>query len=69
MRLVAGLLILVAALGAVAIWDTEATRAWASDAVVVGIALGVVLIGWMVGRWLRKRQRRRILGMRDSALW
>jgi MFS family permease len=62
-------MILVAALVAAAMWDPEATRAWASDAGVIGVALGVVLVGWMGGRWLRKRQRRRMLGMRDSALW
>ncbi|MEO8545569.1 MAG: hypothetical protein ABI434_18450 [Burkholderiaceae bacterium] len=69
MRLVAGLMLLVAALVAAVVWDTDVSLAWASDAVVVGSGLGVVLLGWMVGHWLRKRQRRRMLGMRDSALW
>jgi hypothetical protein len=69
MKLVAGLLILLAALVAVAMWDSDATRAWTTNAGVVGIALGVVLFGWWIGLWLRKRQRRRLLGMRDSALW
>lgn len=69
MRLVAGLLIFGAALATVAMWDVEATWAWATDAVMVGVVLGTIVAVGLVGRWLRQRQRRRMLGLRDSALW
>lgn len=69
MRLAAGLILLITALWLATMWDTEALQASASGALLVGAAIGVVLIGWLVGRWLRRRQRRRILDTRDSALW
>ena len=62
-------MVLIAVLGAATIRDSEAPEGWASDAVLVGAGVGVVFLGWIVGRWMRRRQRRRILGMRDSALW
>lgn len=69
MRLSARLMVLVAALGALKLWTSAATtgRAWAGA--VVGAGLGVIVVAWIVRVWLRTRQRKRLMGMRDSALW
>jgi thiol:disulfide interchange protein len=69
MRLAAGLLLLIAALWLASMWDIDALQVGVSDTILVGAGVGVVLLGWMIGRWLRKRQRRRMLDTRDSALW
>lgn len=70
MRLAAALILLIAALWVATMWwDADALHASVSDAILVGSGVGVVLLGWVIGRWLRKRQRRRMLDTRDSALW
>ena len=69
MRLAAGLILLIAVLWAAMMWDTDVLQDGASGAILVGAGVGVVLLGWMVGLWLRKRQRRRMLETRDFALW
>ena len=35
----------------------------------VGVALGFGLLGWGLTRSLQRRERKRMLEMRDSALW
>lgn len=69
MRLAIGIIVLVAALGAMKLWTSGATSGWASTEVMVGAGLGVIVVAWMVGAWLRNRQRRRLMDARDSALW
>jgi len=66
MRLTAGIIVLVAALGAVELWTSGATIGWGA---MVGAVLGVIVVAWVVRGWLRNRKRRRLTDMRDSALW
>ena len=69
MRRVAGLIVLVAALGAVKLWTSGLTIGWASAGAIVGAGLGAMVVAWVVAVRLRNRQRRRLMDMRDSALW
>jgi len=69
MRVAIGIIVLAAALGAVKLWTSGATSDWVSTGVMVGAGLGVVAVAWIVGLWLRNRQRRRLMDTRDSALW
>lgn len=69
MRIVYGIVLLVAVLGAFKFWSTGSTGLWISTEVVVGAGLGVVAVSWMVSLWLRNRRRRRLMRTRDSALW
>lgn len=69
MRLAIGIIVLAAALGAVELWASGAISNWVFTGVVVGAGLGVIVFTWVVGIWLRNRQRRRLMDMRDSALW
>ena len=69
MRLAIGIIVLAAALGAVPLWASGAISNWVFTGVVVGAGLGVIVFTWVVGIWLRNRQRRRLMDMRDSALW
>jgi hypothetical protein len=69
MRLLFGIVVLAAALGAVKLWAVGAMTNWVLTGFMVGTGLGVILFAWFLGIWLRKRQRRRSMDMRDSALW
>lgn len=69
MRLVGGIIVLAATLGAVKLWTSDATGGWVSTGAMIGAGLGVFVVAWMVGIWLRNRQRRRGMDRRDSALW
>lgn len=71
MRLASGIIVLAAALGAVKIWTSGAIGNWISTGIMAGAGLGVivVVVVWVVGIWLRNRQRRRLMDTRDSALW
>ncbi len=76
MRLATGIIVLAAALGAVKIWTSGAIGNWQlaigdwiSTGIMAGTGLGVVVVAWVVGIWLRNRQRRRLMDTRDSALW
>ena len=69
MKLAIGIIVLAAALGAVALWASGAISNWVLTAVMAGAGLGVMVLAWVVGIWLRNRQRRRLMDMRDSALW
>jgi len=69
MRLTIGIIVLVAALGAMKLWTSSAIGGWVSTGVMVGAGLGVIVVAWIVGIWLRNRQHRRLIDMRDSALW
>ena len=69
MRLAIGIIVLAAALGAVALWTSGAISNWVLAGVMTGAGLGVIVFAWGVGIWLRNRQRRRLMDMRDPALW
>ena len=69
MRLAIRIFVLAAALGAVALWTSGAMSNWVLTGVMAGAGLGVIVFTWVVGIWLRNRQRRRLMDMRDSALW
>ncbi|WP_244618330.1 hypothetical protein [Rhodoferax sediminis] len=57
---------MVAALVAAELWTSGAKRGWGA---MVGAGLGIIMVAWVVKVWLRNRQRRRLMDMRDSALW
>jgi hypothetical protein len=69
MKVAAGIVVLAAAVGAVKLWASGATGSWASTGVMVGAGLIVIVAAWIVGVWIRNRQRRRLMETRDSALW
>jgi len=69
MRLATGIIVLATALGTLKLWTSGATSGWVSTGVMVGAGLGVIVVAWVLGVWLRNRQRRRLMDMRDSALW
>lgn len=69
MRLATGIIVLAAALGAVQWWLSGATSGWVATGVMVAAGIGVIVVAWAVGAWWRNRQRRRLMDMRDSALW
>jgi peptidoglycan/LPS O-acetylase OafA/YrhL len=69
MRLAIGIIVLAAALGALALWTSGAISNWFWAGVMTAAGLGVIVFAWVVGIWLRNRQRRRLMDMRDSALW
>lgn len=66
MRLATGIIVLAAALGAVKLWMSGGVIEWGA---MVSAGLGVIVLAWIVRVWLRNRQRRRLMDMRDSALW
>ena len=69
MRLAVGIIVLAAATGTVALWMSSDTSNWYSMGVVVVLELAVLVFAWVGVILLRKRQRRRLTDMRDSALW
>lgn len=69
MKIATRIIVLAVALGAVRLWSPGATSSWVSIGVAVGAGLGVIVVAWIVGVWLRNRQRRRLMDTRDSALW
>lgn len=69
MKVATGIIVLAAALGAGKLWTSDASIGWVSAEVMVGAGLGVMLVAWIAGVWLRNRQRRRLMDTRDSALW
>lgn len=62
------IIVLALALGGVSLWAFKATG-WASTGVMMGAALGIIVVAGIVGAWIRNRQRRRMKDMQDSALW
>jgi hypothetical protein len=69
MKFVIGALALTALLGAAILWMSKTSHTWESTTVLIGIGLGLIVVVWMLGAWLRERKRRRLTDMRDSALW
>ncbi len=69
MRLATAIIVLAAALGAVELWLSGVTSGWVSTGIMVAAGIGVIVVAWVVGAWWRNRQRRRLMDMRDSALW
>ncbi len=68
MRLTLSIIVMALALGAVSLWAFKAPG-WASTGVMVGAALGIIVVAGIVWAWMRNRQRRRLMDMQDSALW
>lgn len=64
-----GIIVLAATLWAVMLWTLGEIGGWISNGLMASAALGVVVVAWIVGAWLRNRQRRRLMDTRDSALW
>lgn len=69
MRVAAGIVAVMVALGAAKLWSSGVAGGWASASVIVSAALGVLVVGWIVRKGLRNRQRRQVMATRDSALW
>lgn len=67
--LVITVIVLAVALGAMNLWKSKATSDWVLTGTMVGSALGMCVVAWIVVTWLRNRQCRRLTDMRDSALW
>jgi predicted Kef-type K+ transport protein len=69
MRLILTTIVGSVALVVVSLWRSDSTIDWVTTGfmgiVVIGLALSVLV----VRRWLRNRQRRRLMEMQDSALW
>lgn len=57
-------IVLAVALGAVNLWTSKATSDLVFSGMVVGAALGMGVLAWIVGTLLRNRQRRRLMDMR-----
>ncbi len=66
MRLATGIIVLVAALMAAELWTSGAHVGWGTTLVA---GLGIIVVVWVARAWFRNRQRRRLMDMRDSALW
>jgi uncharacterized membrane protein YhiD involved in acid resistance len=69
MKLATVIVILACAFGAAGLWAFQAIGPAISTGVKVSAALGVIVIIWIVGTWLRNRRRRQLMDLRDSALW
>ena len=63
------IVVLAAELGAVKLWASSAMSNWVLTGVLVGAVFGAIMLAWVLGIWLRNRQRRRSMDMQDSALW
>ena len=70
MRLVVviGIVVLAAELGAVNLWASGSMSTSLLTVVLVGAVLGATVFAWVLGIWMRNRQRRRSFDMQDSAL-
>lgn len=68
-RLATCAVVLAAIFGAVKLWPFNTLSGWASTAVIVAAGFSLIVAVFVLGVWLRNRQRRRLTDMRDSALW
>lgn len=66
MRFASAIVVLSAILGVLALWAFGGNIGWASASALLSVGLCVVALVWVM---LRHRQRRRLMDMRDSALW
>lgn len=69
MRFETKISILATGLAALGLYLLGARTGWVSAGVMVNAGLGVAGIAWVLGIWVRTRQRKRLMDMRDSALW
>jgi hypothetical protein len=69
MRFVIGIVVVAATLGVVKLWASGVMSNGVLPTVVAGAVLGIILFACVVGMYLRNRERRRSMDMRDSALW
>lgn len=69
MRFAIGTVVFAALLGAANLWASGTTIEEAPAGTLVGAGFTIVLVAWLVRVWVRNRRQKRVLGMRDSALW
>jgi len=69
MKLVVGILVLATLLLGGLLWKSRATNSWVVLGGMVVAVVAIVVVASIAGIWLRNRQRRKLLNMRDSALW
>lgn len=69
MRLPHAIFVLAFVLGAAALWASDLTEDWVLTGTWVGAGLALIAVAWTLHAWWRNRQRRRLMRMRDSALW
>ncbi len=69
MRLGIGIVVAAVALGTAGLWMSGAIGDEVSTQTKIGAGVGATLLILVVGVWLRNRWRRRLMDMRDSALW
>ena len=69
MRLVIGIAVLATAAGTAVLWASGAPGNWVLLVVMAGAVLGSIVFASGFRMYLRNRERKRSMDMRDSALW
>ena len=69
MKLAYAIFVVATMLGAVALWASDMTNDWVFTGALVGAGLTLIAVFWTIGTLLRNRRHRRLMEMRDSALW
>ena len=69
LRLGIGIVVLAAALGCAGLWMSSATVNEISTGTKISAGVGAIVLVFVVGIKLRNRWRRRLMDLRDSALW
>ena len=69
MRLVIGIDVLATAAGTAVLWASGAPGNWVLLVVMAGAVLGSIVFASGFRTYLRNRERKRSMDMRDSALW
>ena len=63
------MIILAAAVAMPSLWISGAIEPGISTTLIVGAGITIAVMAWAGRLWYQRRQRRQVLGMRDSALW
>jgi peptidoglycan/LPS O-acetylase OafA/YrhL len=69
MRLAYAISILAIAFGAFALWSSDGKISHFFTLTLISAGLLIIVLAWAASVFLRNRQRRRSMEMRDSALW
>ena len=69
MRLVIGIAVLATAAGRAVLWASGAPGNWVLLVVMAGAVLGSIVFASGFRTYLRNRERKRSMDMRDLALW
>lgn len=69
MRLVIGIAVLATVTGTVVLWASGTMANWVLPAVMAGAVVCIIVFASGFGMYLRNRERKRSMNMRDSALW